>query len=121
MLIMHPSIRALEGKKKNRIDDLESLLYLLFEMCYADFPWKDLEEKDENEIKNKVLKMKKKYIAKIMKTNEFQELKKVYKEIRTLKFEEEPNYNKYIKILNDWIKNSNQEKDNNFCLKWEKS
>ena len=55
-----------------------------------------------------------------MKRNEFKELKEVYKEIRTLKFEEEPNYNKYIKILNEWIKNNNQEKDNNFCLKWEK-
>ena len=80
--LYYSSINGLEGGKISRRDDMESLVYLLLDMCCGGFPWKKLEDVDEIILKKKVLDMKKEYIPKIMKEKKFKELIEIYKEIK---------------------------------------
>ena len=116
----YASINALEGLPISRRDDLESLCYLLYDMCNGGkFPWKNINEKDENILKNRVLKMKKEFNFDNMNNGDFEEIEQIFQCIKKLKYGEKPCYEHYIKILKEGIKKNNADDDMNHFI-WEK-
>ena len=122
------SVDALRGLRQGRKDDLESLFYMLIYFFLGKLPWQDIKAKDEGEKYKKLLNEKKKFNIDNYKDIIPKEFRTIFKLIKNLKFDEQPKYNLYIRLLqkireenqcfdqNDffWIKNN---KNNNINLK----
>ena len=92
------SINALRGAEQSRRDDLESLFYVILYFFRGSVPWQNLKIKSRNERFNKINEIKKKIDYKILCNNLPEELYKFGIYVKSLKFEQEPNY-KYMQKL----------------------
>lgn len=105
------SIDKSEGNKPTRKSDCEELMYTLFYLIKKSLPWDDDEE--NNHIKNciNMCKIKKN----IIRENLFPDIPKefiyIYKMIRNLEYDEQPDYDAYI-ILLKHILTKNEELEN---------
>ena len=99
------SIDKSDGKRPSRRSDCEELIYTLFSLIQSKLPLEYLRGK--NHIKNctKMCELKKKILSNILLQDIPKEFLFVYKNIRALKYEEEPDYNAYNIILKSLIIN----------------
>ena len=96
----YASLNAHLGNRQSRRDDLESIFYLIVYFVKGELPWQGIRGKTKSEKKEKI-KMKKKEtsIIELCKglPGEFHE---IFLYIRSLKYEEKPNYDLIINLLN---------------------
>ena len=102
------SINSLEGRTLSRRDDLESLAYVLLKLRTGKLPWDSLMSSYNlsKEIKKKRLIQRKNWTAKeICKGyHGCDEIEEFLEEVKQLKFNETPNYDKYCKIFKKRLK-----------------
>lgn len=108
---------VLDGYRQCRKTDLISLIYLIIEMFKGDLPWSEISKKELSEeikdIKN---------IHKNIKIMELfseipSEFYMIYNELQKLNFDDEPEYDKYEKIILDLLLRNGGNIGEKFC--WE--
>ena len=110
----YASTNSLRGVEISRRDDLESLAYMILYFIMKKLPWQGVRANTLQNRYKKIYYMKKKLIndeAFISLPNEIQEF---YKDIKKLKFEEEPNYTKLKEYFRILLKKNGLKEDNNF-------
>ncbi|KAJ5079857.1 tau tubulin kinase 2b [Anaeramoeba ignava] len=91
----YASINSHEARDLGRCDDLWSLFYMLVELLVDDLPWKKL--KDKEEIKTlKIIHNEPKFCQDLPEG-----FLKFFEHVRSLGFEDEPNYSYLRQILRD--------------------
>ena len=101
------SVDALRGLRQGRKDDLESLCYMLIYFFLGKLPWQDIKAETEGEKYKKLLNEKKKFNIDKYKDIIPKEFRTIFKLIKNLKFDEQPKYNLYIRLLQK-IREENQ-------------
>ena len=76
----------------SRRDDLESFIYMIMFFIMKKLPWQDIKGKTKVETCLKILEMKSTFNIDDYKIIFPNEIIKIFKYIKRLKFEEEPNY-----------------------------
>jgi len=110
----YASTNSLRGVEISRRDDLESLAYMLLYFIVKKLPWQGVRANTLQNRYKKIYYMKKKLINDeifLSLPNEFQEF---YKDIKKLKFEEKPNYNKLKEYFRILLKKNGLNEDGNF-------
>ena len=98
----YASTNSLRGVEISRRDDLESLAYMILYFVMKKLPWQGIRANTLQNRYKKIYYMKKKLINDEMFKSLPNEIQEFYKDIKKLKFEEEPDYTKlkeYFKIL----------------------
>ena len=106
------SVDALRGLRQGRKDDLESLCYMLIYFFLGKLPWQDITAENEIEKYKILLNKKKKFNIEDYKDIIPKEFRTIFKLIKILKFDEQPKYNLYIRLLQK-IREENQFFDQN--------
>ena len=106
------SVDALRGLRQGRKDDLESLCYMLIYFFLGKLPWQDIKAENEMEKYKILLNMKKKFNIENYKDIIPKEFRTIFKLIKNLKFDEQPKYSLYIRLLQK-IREENQFFDQN--------
>lgn len=101
------SVDALRGLRQGRKDDLESLCYMLIYFFLGKLPWQDIKAETEGEKYKKLLNEKKKFNIENYKDTIPKEFRTIFKLIKNLKFDEQPKYSLYIRLLQK-IREENQ-------------
>lgn len=96
--LYYSSINSLSDKPISRKDDIISLCYLLIDLFNGPFPWINLAI-----TKKEIIELKKKYKPNSLCKKELNEVLLIFDNVNNLNFCEEPNYNEYIKILDQYI------------------
>ena len=114
------SVNALRGVELSRRDDLESLGYILIYFLKGGLPWEHIKSLSNSEKIRKIYQIKKNYNLSILCAGIPEEFKLFLNYVKSLTFQEEPDYNycfslfygifKKMKILNDGIFSWYQEK-----------
>ena len=109
--LLYSSANAQRGMQQSRKDDLESLGYVILFVFKGKLPWdlENLENLDLMNLNQKEIYLKTYRMKKFIPTEKLckdcpQELEEYFKYIRSLKFEEEPNYKKLKNLFIDIIK-----------------
>ena len=101
----YASINALEGFELSRRDDLESFCYMIIFFLIKKLPWQGVKAQTYAKRNNKICKSKEDFNIDEHKDLIPSEFIKIFKYVKRLKFNEEPNYNMirnaFKKILND--------------------
>ena len=103
----HGYVDALRGLRQGRKDDLESLCYMLIYFFLGKLPWQDIKAETEGEKYKKLLNEKKKFNIENYKDTIPKEFRTIFKLIKNLKFDEQPKYSLYIRLLQK-IREENQ-------------
>ena len=114
------SVNALRGLELSRRDDLESFGYILIYFLKGSLPWEHTKSLNISEQIRKIYQIKKNYNLSILCDGIPEEFKLFLNYVKSLSFQEEPDYNycfslfygifKNMNILNDGIFSWNQEK-----------
>lgn len=108
---------VLDGYRQCRKTDLISLIYLIIEMFKGDLPWSEISTKKISE-KIKDIKNIHKNLKIIDLFSEIPpEFYMIYNELQKLKFEDEPEYDKYERIILDLLIRNGGNIGEKFC--WE--
>ena len=110
----YASTNNLRGVEISRRDDLESLAYMIIYFVMKKLPWQGIRANNLQNRYKKIYYMKKKLIEDEMFLKMPQEIQNFYKDIKKLKFEEEPNYNKLKEYFRELLIKNNLKEDNNF-------
>ena len=102
------------GIEQSRRDDLESLGYLMVYFLVGDLPWNNLKAKTKKEKYNKIKEKKIEVTPDILCQGFDNCFKEYFKYVRKLQFEEEPNYDFLLDLLNKLMKKENFINDLNF-------
>ena len=86
------SINSMKGYELSRRDDLESFYYMIIFFFLKKLPWQDIQEKTKVEKYKKILELKISFDINDYKILLPNEIIKMFKYVKNLKFEEEPNY-----------------------------
>ena len=101
----YASINALEGFELSRRDDLESFCYMIIYFLIKKLPWQGVKAQSFAKRNRKICESKDDFIIDEYKDLIPNEFSKIFKYVKRLKFNEEPNYNlirnAFKKILND--------------------
>ena len=135
----YASVYALGGNEQSRRDDIESIGYMIIFLMKKKLPWQGIKGSSYKECYTKLYLMKKNIKPEELCEGIPKEMIDYIKNVKSLKFEEEPNY-QYFKNLFDiilkkndfnleknifsWVKNSNSNtsnKLNSFSIKERKS
>lgn len=116
--IYFSSINALSKSAVSRKDDMLSLCYLLIDLYLGSLPWLNI--CSSNDKVKKIIELKSIYTPKILCGNCLKEVVKIFDKINDLDFEDIPNYNEYIEILNNGLK-ANKNKTEKSKFDWEKN
>jgi serine/threonine protein kinase len=110
----YASVNALEGFELSRRDDLESFCYMIIFFLIKKLPWQGIKAQTHAKRNNKICESKEDFNIDEHKDLIPSEFIKIFKYVKRLKFNEEPNYNMirnaFKKILND----NNYKEDGNF-------
>jgi len=112
--ICFSSVNTMKGYEPSRRDDLESIGYMLIYLYTQHLPWDSILTKNKNELIKKIFEIKSLIPIKMLCENTPKEMNEYMKYVKSLKFEEEPDYNYLIKIFEDMLKKINQVNDLNF-------
>ena len=96
------SIRTMKGFEPSRRDDLESLGYLLIHLFKQQLPWDNINSQNIKELNKKLYEIKCHISIDNLCKDLPNEMKEYMKYVKSLKFEEEPNYN-YLKNLFEFV------------------
>ena len=117
----HPSyasINSLKGNAISRKDDIIALCYLMIDLYCGELPWDGISS--ENDKYKRVIKLKEKYNLKKSNSNGAKEISFIYDAVNCLKFNELPNYDNYIYLLENYIKNKTGKSEDELLFDWEK-
>ena len=110
----YASTNSLRGVQISRRDDLESLAYMILYFIMKKLPWQGVRANSQQNRYKKIYYMKKK----LMENEAFKKLplqiQNFYKNIKKLKFDEEPNYSKLREYFKDLLRANNFIEDENF-------
>ena len=109
--LRYASVNSLRGYEMSRRDDLESFIYMIMFFIMKKLPWQDIKGKTKVETCLKILEMKSTFNIDDYKIIFPNEIIKIFKYIKRLKFEEEPNYS-FIKNLFKSILYNNGHEEN---------
>ena len=98
------SVKTMAGVEPSRRDDLESLGYVLINLFSKGLPWKNISFKNKNEYALKAYRLKKTISLNTLCKDSPEEMIDFMKYVKSLKFEEEPNYNYLRNLLQNVIK-----------------
>ncbi|EAY18513.1 Casein kinase I, putative [Trichomonas vaginalis G3] len=113
----YASINALEGKEQSRRDDMESLFYVWIYLLRGKLPWMGLPAKGNKKYEAILMKKKSTEPEDLCSgLNSF--FINYYTSVRSLKFEEEPNYAMYRKMIYDAM--ISDEIPFDYCYDWVK-
>ena len=112
--ICFSSVNTMKGYEPSRRDDLESIGYMLIYLYTQHLPWDSILTKNKNELIKKIFEIKSLIPIKMLCENTPKEMNEYMKYVKSLKFEEEPDYNYLTKIFEDMLKKINQVNDLNF-------
>ena len=110
----YASINALKGFEQSRRDDLESLGYVLIYLLNGILPWQGICAKTKEEKYAKILNKKVNTSAEKLLKNEPKELVDYIKYCRSLKYEEEPDYDYLSELFSNILKNMGENIDYRF-------
>ena len=110
----YASTNSLRGVQISRRDDLESLAYMILYFIMKKLPWQGVRANTQQNRYKKIYYMKKK----LMENESFKELplhiQNFYKNIKKLKFDEEPNYSQLREFFKDLLRTNSFIEDENF-------
>jgi serine/threonine protein kinase len=86
------SVNSMKGYELSRRDDLESFFYMIIFFLMKKLPWQDIKEKTKVEKYKKILDLKCSFDINDYKILLPNEIINMFKYVKNLKFEEEPNY-----------------------------
>lgn len=112
------SLDVLRGQDLSKKTEIESFVYLMIYFFKLNLPWSHIKSKNHNDKKDKIIKIHNQTTEKELFKEIPYQILFIYTEIKKLKSNENPDYNLYIKALEDIIKLDNNEKIRDFC--WEK-
>jgi len=95
----YASINALKGETQSRRDDLESIGYVLIYFLKGRLPWQGIKAKEKKERSRKILEKKMEISAKDLCEGFPREFENYINYTRSLNYEEDPDYNKFLKSL----------------------
>lgn len=116
--IRYSSINALSGNPVSRKDDIISLCYLLADLYLGYLPWENIS--DEYNKNEETIKMKKIYPFKKLCGNSLKELLFIFNDANSLEFSECPNYDNYIYLMNNYLKNNERKTEKDILFDWER-
>ena len=88
----YTSVNSLRGFEMSRRDDLEAFYYMIIFFFIQRLPWQDIKEKSKVLKYHKILTLKYNFDIDDYKVILPHEIIKMFKYVKNLKFEEEPNY-----------------------------
>ena len=129
--LRYASINTMKGISPSRRDDLESLGYMMIYLYNQKLPWNDLPSKNRNILAQKIYEIKKQTKMENLCIEMPEEMLLYMNYVKSLKFEQEPNYNylknlfqnllkKYDKNENpifSWIKRPLTQRDSDYLIK----
>jgi hypothetical protein len=110
----YASTNSLRGVEISRRDDLESLAYMLLYFIMKKLPWQGVRANTLQNRYKKIYYMKKKLINDETFLSMPNEIQEFYKDIKKLKFEEKPNYNKLKEYFRILLNKNGLNEDGNF-------
>jgi len=96
----YASLNAHLGNRQSRRDDLESVFYLIVYFLKGELPWQGIRGKTKSEKKEKIKLKKKETSVKDLCKGLPIEFYEIFLYIRSMKYEEKPNYDLIINMLN---------------------
>lgn len=90
--LRYASINSQLGFEQSRRDDLESIGYLLVYFMKGELPWQNIPAKNKEELFKKILTLKLETSLGILTLGMPDEFKEYLSNVRSLQYEEEPNY-----------------------------
>ena len=113
------SANAQRGNQQSRRDDLESLGYTILFFMRGKLPWMNLEHIiNEKELYLKTYSMKKFITVERLCKGLPPEIAEYFKYVKTLKFQEEPNYDYLRNLFKDLLKKNGFEDYENLTFSW---
>jgi serine/threonine protein kinase len=95
----YASLNTHLGVRQSRRDDLESILFILVYFLKGDLPWQGVKAKTKSEKKRKIMKKKSAVSPSELCSEIPKEFCYILDYIRSLKFEEKPNYEFLLNLL----------------------
>lgn len=108
---------VLDGYRQCRKTDLISLIYLIIEMIKGDLPWTEFSGKNISEDIKDIKKIHKNLKIMELFSEIPSEFYMIYSELQKLRFEDEPEYDKYETIILDLLLRNGGNIGEKFC--WE--
>ena len=108
------SLNVMKGIEPTRRDDLESIGYMLIYLYTQKLPWTSLKAKNTLELSKKIYEIKSLIPIKMICEDTPKEMNEFMVYIRSLKFDEEPNYNYLTKLLEIMLHKINKNNDMSF-------
>ena len=120
--LRYASLNSHKGIRQGRRDDLESMLYILIYFLKGKLPWQEIKVKEKEERPKLIFQMKSKTTIESLCQDIPQEFSELLKYVKSLQFEEKPNYDKFYGYFNNLINKLKDEQiqENNFNYIWEK-
>ena len=110
----YASINALKGFEQSRRDDMESLGYVLVYLLKGILPWQGIAAKTKEEKYAKILNKKISVSTEKLLKNEPKELVDYIKHCKSLKYEQEPDYDYLSGLFSNILKNMGENIDYRF-------
>lgn len=111
------ALNVLKGMIPSKKTEIESFIYLLLFLFQLKLPWSKIKSKNHFDKVNKIIEIHNKITKEELFKNIPYQILFIYLHLETIKNDETPDYNLYIKVLNDLLKLNNDENIKNFC--WE--
>jgi serine/threonine protein kinase len=112
------SINSMKGIEMTRRDDLESIGYMLIHLIKGKLPWSDYLNKELGERFEIIYNIKKNISNEVLCKDLPKEMCEYMNYVKSLKFDEEPNYNYLKQLFISILDNMNEKYDLNFS--WSK-
>ena len=112
--VRYASVNSLKGFEQSRRDDLESFCYMMLFFILKKLPWQGLKAKTQAGRYRKVLEKKEEFNIDEYKKIIPWEIISVFKYVKKLKFDEEPNYQMLKNLLKDFLKGINCQENEAF-------
>lgn len=113
----YASINSLKGNPISRKDDMITFCYFFLNLCVGSLPWDNANKNNNNN--EEIIKMKEKYCVKKLCGNSNKEIFFIYNDVKNLKFNETPNYDSYIYLLENYIKINTGKLESEITYDWE--
>ena len=112
--ICFTSLNSMKGIEPTRRDELESIGYMLIFLYTLKLPWYNIKSKSVLELSKKVYEIKSLISIKMICEETPKEMNEYMEYVRSLKFDENPNYNYLIKLFETMLQKINKNNDLNF-------
>ena len=110
----YASINALKGFELSRRDDLESFCYMIIFFLMKKLPWQGVKAQTQAKRYKKIRESKEDFNIDEHKDLIPSEFIKIFKYVKRLKFDEEPNYNMIRNVFKQILKENNYKENETF-------